>query len=391
MAHRQQPRSRTRRAIATVASAIAVVALVAVLVASRAPGYHSGPGATPPAPGRPALTSDPANASGGSRSAGPSTVSGGASSGTSPGDAGSPFQGGLLIADRGNGRMLIVTNSARIVWSFPGPESLPKGQQFSADDAFIAPDHRTIVANDEAHPVIDRIDIATRRVIWQYGTYQRPGSRPGFLNTPDDAYPLANGDVVTADIRNCRILQISPAKKIVRQWGRTGVCRHDPPRTYDLPNGDTPLADGGLLITEIRGSRVVRLDARGRVVFDIHVPASYPSDAQLDSSGSVLVVDYASPGAILRVSRTGKVLWLYRPGGGRGRLDHPSLAVALANGDIALNDDGRDRVLVVDPARRKVVWQYGRADRHSRSPGFLSDPDGIDLIPATVLAALPAR
>jgi outer membrane protein assembly factor BamB len=318
--------------------------------------------------------------------AGEASIPSGPPRATAPG----PFPGGLLIADRGNGRLLIVTNSGRTVWSFPGTGSLPPGQQFSADDAFIAPDHRTIVANDENHEVIDRIDIRTRRVIWQYGTYNQAGSGRGLLHTPDDAYPLANGDIVTADIRNCRILEISPAKHVVRQWGRTGVCRLDPPRTFDMPNGDTPLPDGGLLITEIHGSRVVRLDARGHVVFDVHVPATYPSDAQLDPSGNVVVVDYASPGAILRVSPRGRVLARYQPRTSAGRLDHPSLGVPLPNGMIALNDDGRDRVIVVNLRTGRIVWQYGHTDRHSRRAGFLSDPDGIDVLPPGVVSGLPA-
>lgn len=391
---RRQPASpRSRRAVGGVASGAGVVLLISLLVALRWPASgSSGPtaatagGSSAPPPthaGAPQDRSPSARA--------PVVAAASPPEGTSGPNGAGPFQGGLLIADRGNGRLLIVTNGRRIVWSFPAAGSLPRGQRFSADDAFIAPDHRTIVANDETHEVIDRIDIATLRVIWQYGRYQQSGSRAGFLHTPDDAYPLANGDVVTADIRNCRILEISPAKRIVRQWGRTGVCRHDPPRTFDMPNGDTPLPDGGLLITEIRGSRVVRLDARGRVLFDIHVPASYPSDAQLDASGSVVVVDYASPGAILRVSTTGKVLWRYRPGRGATRLDHPSLAVPLAGGAIAMNDDGRDRVVVVDPATHRVVWQFGHTDRHGAGRGFLSDPDGIDLVPAAVMASLPPR
>jgi outer membrane protein assembly factor BamB len=301
------------------------------------------------------------------------------------------FPGGLLIADRGNGRLLIVTSDGRILWSFPGKASLPPGQHFSADDAFIAPDHRTIVANDEAHQVIDRIDIATRRVIWQYGTYNRPGTAGGFLHTPDDAYPLANGNIVVADIRNCRIVEISVAKRIVHQWGRTGVCRHDPPRTFDQPNGDTPLPDGGLLVTEIRGSRVVRLDAKDRVVFDVHVPASYPSDAQLDGSGAIVVVDYSNPGAILRVSPTGHLLWRYRPSTVKGRLDHPSLAVPLADGTIALNDDFRHRVIVIDLASGRIVWQYGHTDRPGRRPGYLATPDGVTVVPQSVVAGLPTQ
>src|SRR5439155_3429537 len=194
-------------------------------------------------------------------------------------------------------------------------------QRFSADDAFLAQDGKTIVANDEAHQVIDRIDIVSRRVVWQYGHYDRSGSAPGYLHTPDDAYPLANGDIVVADIRNCRVIEISPSKRIVRHWGRSGSCGHHPPVTFDNPNGDTPLPDGGLLVTEIGGSRVVRLSPRGHVVFDIHVPVRYPSDAQLDAMGNVLVVDYGNPGAILKISPRGHVLWRYGPPSGPGRLD----------------------------------------------------------------------
>jgi outer membrane protein assembly factor BamB len=299
-----------------------------------------------------------------------------------------PFPGGLLIADRGNGRLLIVDSARRVRWRFPAAFSLPRGQTFSADDAFIAPDGRTIVANEEFANVVVRIDIATRRIVWEYGHFGVAGSAPGYLHTPDDAYPLANGNVVLADIRNCRIIEISPSKRIVRQWGRTGVCVHDPPYTYASPNGDTPLPDGGLLITEIGGSHVVRLDAAGHVVFDVRVPAIYPSDAQLDSHGDVVLADYTNPGAVLAVSPSGRLLWRYAPSWGAGRLDHPSLAVPLANGEVVVNDDFRARVVLIDPRRGRIIWQYGRTDVAGSGTNRLYEPDGLDPLPLGVLPGL---
>jgi outer membrane protein assembly factor BamB len=294
------------------------------------------------------------------------------------------FPGGLLIADRGNGRLLVVTSAGRILWRFPAKGSLPHGQQFEADDAFISPDGRTIVANDDNHHVVDRIDIASRRVIWQYGHYGVPSARPGFLDGPDDSYPLANGDVIVADIRNCRVLEIDHAKRVVRQWGRTGVCADHAPSSYGAPNGDTPLPDGGLLITEIRGSRVVRLSASGKVLFDIHVPVAYPSDAHLDRNGDVVVADYSTIGAVVAVTPAGRLLWRYQPAGGRGRLDHPSLAVPLSDGMILINDDFRERVILLDPRTRRIVWQYGVTDRAGRGPDHLHIPDGVDLAPVGI-------
>jgi outer membrane protein assembly factor BamB len=354
------------------------IAGLALLVATRAPSPRLA-GEVAARTGTPSGSAiDPRPSASSPSSTDPST---GPPPSADPGPTAGRLGLGLLIADRGNGRLIVVDDSKRILWQFPGRGGLPPGQRFTADDAFLAPDGKTIVANDEAHQVIDRIDVATRKVIWQYGHYDRAGSAAGHLHTPDDAYPLANGDIVVADIRNCRILQINPAKRIVHQWGRAGVCSHRPPATFDNPNGDTPLPDGGLLVTEIGGSRIVRLGPSGNVVFDIHVPTRYPSDAQLDGSGNVLVVDYSNPGAILRVSPQGKVLWRYGPRTGPGRLDHPSLAIMLADGTIALNDDQRARVIVVDPTTNRIVWQYGTTDHGGRAPGQLLVPDGISLIP----------
>ena len=56
--------------------------------------------------------------------------------------------------------------------------------------------------------------------------------------------------------------------------------------------------------------------------------------------------------------------------------------MALPNGDIAVNDDFRDRIVVIDPRTRRIVWQYGHTDVHGTAPGLLHIPDGMDFIPA---------
>ena len=160
------------------------------------------------------------------------------------------------------------------------------------------------------------------------------------------------------------------------------MCTPAAPATYGRPNGDTPLPDGGILITEITGSRVVRLAADGHVVFDIHVPVHYPSDAQLDSAGNVIVADYNNPGAVVKVSPTGKLLWRYGPTSGAGRLDYPSLATPLPDGTISINDDFRHRIVIVDPATNRIVWQYGTTDRPGRGLNHLNVPDGHQPLPA---------
>ena len=63
--------------------------------------------------------------------------------------------------------------------------------------------------------------------------------------------------------------------------------------------------------------------------------------------------------------------------------DRPSLAIMLPNGLVAVNDDWRHRVLLIDPRAQRIVWQYGHTDVASRRPGYLNKPDGMDFLPAS--------
>ena len=292
--------------------------------------------------------------------------------------------GNLLIADRANNRVIEVTPERHIVWEFPQRGDLLPGQHFRwPDDAFYAPDGKSIVINEEEADAIVLVDYATRRIVWQYGVPERRGSARGYLNGPDDAYMWPDGSIGVADIRNCRLLRIEPASKaILAQIGRTGVCLHRPPKTFGLPNGDTPLANGHVLVTEILGSWVSEVGWDGTLYWTTRAPGiRYPSDAQLLPDGNVLLVDYARPGQILIMTRQGRVVWRYAVRSGAGMLDHPSLAIELSNGLIALNDDFRNRVIVIDPKTDRIVWQYGVNDRRGRGAGLLFIPDGIDIKP----------
>ena len=282
-----------------------------------------------------------------------------------------PVPGYVLIADRNNNRVLLVSPGKRIVWQYDalrGP-----------DDAFFTPDFRSIITNEEFNDTVTQVSLRGRRAVWHYGHAEVPGSSAGFLNTPDDAYRLPNGSTTVADIRNCRIVSLSPSGKVQRVLG--GSCAHDPPRGFASPNGDTPLPGGGLLVTEI-GGWIDRLDARGNLVWSVRSPVSYPSDAQLLPNGRVLVASFTVPGKIVEMTTSGRVTWSFGAPSGPNFLSKPSLAVRWPNGLIAANDDYGNRVIVIDPHTNLIVWQYGHTGVASSLPGYLSKPDGIDLLPA---------
>src|SRR5207344_436807 len=101
--------------------------------------------------------------------------------------------------------------------------------------------------------------------------------------------------------------------RVARQIGTDGVCTHGFPHSVGYPNGDTPLPNGHLLVSELNGGWVDEVTATGRVVWAHQIPgAGVPSDPQRLANGSYLVASYESPGAVVRFDRSGKVLWSYR-------------------------------------------------------------------------------
>lgn len=300
-----------------------------------------------------------------------------------------PLPGYLLIADRGNDRILLVANNKRIVWRYPRPGHAPDTPLYFDDDTFFGPGARSIITNQEEQHTVQILSFPAGRVLWTYGHVGARGSGPGYLNTPDDAYLLRSGLRSVADAYNCRVLFISRAGRIVRQIGRTRGCAHDPPRTLGPVNGATPLADGGTLVSEIPGSWVDDFDRSGRLRWAVRAPVSYPSDPQLLAPNRILLADFTRPGQVVEMTRTGRVVWRYGPTTGPGELDHPSLATRIAPGLIAVNDDYRDRVVLISMRTHRIVWQYGRTDVKGTAGGYLNTPDGLDLLRRATVRQLP--
>jgi WD40 repeat protein len=286
-----------------------------------------------------------------------------------------PVPGYVLIADRDNGRILLVSpDKKRAVWRYTGLQD--------PDDAFFTPDYRGISTNEEYDQTIKLLSLKKHALVWSYGHPGVRGSSPGYLSNPDDAYVLQNGLVMVADIQNCRVLIINGHHRIVREIGHAGNCTHNPPATISSPNGATPLPDGGVLVTEI-GGWVDRIGRGGRLLYTVPTPTSYPSDAQLLPDGNVLVAGFDSPGRVDEITPSGRVVWTFAPTG-YWSLDRPSLAVRWPNGMIAITDDWHHRVLAVDKRTKKVVWSYGHLNQPGTAPGYLNKPDGLDLLPVPV-------
>jgi len=296
--------------------------------------------------------------------------------------AGSPYFGALLlIADRGNNRLLLLTDTMHVTWKYPSARAPRDPLRFYfPDDAFFIKHGTAIISNQEQNDTLVEIAYPSGKIIWSYGHPRHPGTAAGYLYEPDDAYLLKNGKITVADANNCRVLVINHNGTVAHQIGTDGVCQHNPPSSMGTPNGDTPLADGNLLVSEINGSWVTEYTPAGKLVWTVQLPISYPSDPQQLGHDRYLIADYAAPGQILEFNRAGRILYRYRVASGPGRLDHPSLVELLPSGVFMANDDYNNRMVAIDPATRALVWQYGVTGRKGRGPGKLHIPDGFDLL-----------
>jgi outer membrane protein assembly factor BamB len=296
--------------------------------------------------------------------------------------AGSPYFGDkLLVADRGNNRLLLMDDTNNVVWTYPSPSAPTDPLDFYfPDDAFFIDKGKAIISNQEENETIVEIAYPSGKIIWSYGHPKQPGTAPGFLHEPDDAYLLRNGQISVADAQNCRVLVLNANGTVAHQIGTTLQCVHKPPTSMGSPNGDTPLSDGNLLVSEINGSWVSEYTPTGNLVWTTHLPISYPSDPQQLGANLYLLADYAKPGEMLEFNRQGQIVYRYAVSTGQGALNHPSLAEMLPSGVIMANDDYRNRMVAIDPSTGALVWQYGVNDQAGTGPGLLNTPDGFDIL-----------
>ena len=377
---------RRRRAVA-LGTLFAIIAMAAIASGEDGDGHRAG--------ARSAAGADSPTAPGGWGASGVTPASRASSRGIArasanlaPGSDPSVLPGPVLIADRDNNRLLEVAPTGQVLWRFPAKESLSSGETFLVpDDAFYSPDGRRVIVTQEDDFVISVIDLARQRIVYRYGHPGVPGSEAGYVHNPDDALLTPSGEIVAADIKNCRLIVVRPpAHEVARQLGSTGNCAHELGSSYGSPNGAFPLSDGGLAITEINGDWLDLLNGKGQAWRAIHPPGfSYPSDTNQVRPGLFLSVDYTNPGAIEAFTADGRLLWRYAPQGAQA-LNQPSLALPLPNGDVLANDDANHRVIVVDPRTNQVVWQYGHTGVPGAGDGFLNNPDGVDLSPPYSLA-----
>jgi len=341
-----------RQRLLALVAAIAVVVVIVVLVTS---------GGGTPAPTRPLVLS-PIGATG----SGPGALAAGSNPAALPGN--------ILVADRNNRRIVAITPQGQSVWSqiFSGPSY-----------ASVSSTGRSIVVTEHAASQLLVFSVARVKVDYHYGHSDRSGSAVNRLHDPSTGQFMPDGRIVVADKSNCRILLLrEPSHHPVSQIGTTGSCIHKPPSGFGYPDGAFPIAGGGLVVTELTPAWVDLLSKTGALVKQLQVTGlTAPYAANPTPNGEFIATNYAHPGAVVEFNSSGTATWTYDPPSGAGELSYPTLAMVLSNGNVLVSDARNDRVIVIDPSTKQIVWQYGHTGKPGAGDGFLHTPDSAVPVP----------
>ena len=341
-----------QRLLVLVASVIALIVIILLVTGS-------GGGKKPP------VITVPASAAAGA-GAGPTYLLAGSDAAVLPAN--------ILIADRNNNRLLVVSPLGRLVWASPEP---------SPSDAYFSKSGRSIIVTQHLKAVVLLRGVNSGRIDYSYGHASLPGSGNNRLRDPQTGHLTASGQIVIADLGNCRVLFVAkPRHTPVRTLG-SGSCVHAPPASFAGPDSAFPTSDGGLVVTERSPGWIDVLSKTGAAVSLTRLASfSQAYDGNQYAPGKLIVTDRTHPGTVEELSAgSGKPIWTYSPKSGAGELNLPTLAIVLPNGDVLVADSGNDRVIVINPSTNKIVWQYGHTGTPGSAGGLLHTPDSVDLLP----------
>ncbi len=288
----------------------------------------------------------------------------------------------ILIADRNNSRIVAISPKGQVVWEH---------KVAAPSDAYLSYTGHTAVITQHTQSRVFLLEIDPGIVNYIYGHAGKPGAANNYLRDPQTAQEMPNGDVVIADLGNCRVLFVRPKTHVPVNTvggGDTNCVHHvlSLPYTFSKPDAAFPsfTGNGDLVVTELNPAWVDVFDKSLKLLDQIELTNAgfkAPYDANEYAPGDLVAVDRSTPGVVEEFTVTGTPLWRYDVASGPNALDRPTLARVLPDGNVLVADSGNDRVIVIDRASKKIVWQYGHTHKAGSAPGYLHTPDSVALVP----------
>jgi hypothetical protein len=220
--------------------------------------------------------------------------------------------GGMLITDRGanagEGRVVQVDASNRVVWQYGGISGLGAGQIWDPFTAERLVNGNTLISDSLGFRIIEVNTAGT--ILWSYGTFMEPGSGLGFLNRPHSAQRLSNGNTLICNAEGNKIIEVTAAGQIVWSYG-TGTAGTGTGEVKN-PNSALRVANGDTIISDSDNNRVIAVDQAGRIVQEYGVVGRIPSGGAISNpravarlaNGTTLIADLGN----MRLGRYGYAL-----------------------------------------------------------------------------------
>lgn len=226
-------------------------------------------------------------------------------------------------------RVLLVDRSGKIFWQYgkTGVAGSDANQLNAPTCAAFLPYGHILITDQGNHRVIE-VSMVTKQIVWQHGMTGSSGTRRNYLNAPNSAQWLDNGDILIADQGNDRVIEVNRRHRIVWRYGDT-----DDPNVLSGPAYACRLPNNHTLITDSGNNRILEVNRRGHTVLEF--------------------VTNKQPGSVADPL--------------------PWRAVRLENGDTLISDQFNHQVIEID-AHSNVVFTQGTIGMAGSGSNQLNSP-----------------
>ncbi|MFM2003162.1 MAG: hypothetical protein RI963_2588 [Planctomycetota bacterium] len=267
---------------------------------------------------------------------------------------------------QGKGRLVIVGPEGIVEWEMPWG---------GIHDIHVLPNGNVMVQQGPAK--IAEIDRQTKQAVWSYDSATQNGN----AGKPVEVHafqPLPDGRVMIAESGIGRIIEVDRAGKLLHSV----TLKRNSPSTHSDTRLVRKLKNGHYLVAHEQDGFVREYDASGTVVWEYEVPMfdkpARPGhgpeafgnrlfSATRLANGNTLIGS-GNGHSVIEVSPEKKIVWMI------GQNDLPGITLAwvttvepLDNGNYLIGNchagQGQPILVEVEPATKKVVWQFDGFDR----------------------------
>ncbi|MDD5182385.1 MAG: NHL repeat-containing protein [Candidatus Nanoarchaeia archaeon] len=203
--------------------------------------------------------------------------------------------GNVLIADKGNDRVIELSKGKEIVWTYSKDLDTP---------TFAYPmSNGNVLITDSVNNRV--IEVTTSgEVVWTYGCFRMSntdkcvaGKEVNELNVPNSAVELENGNILIADKGNNRVIEVT------KNWETV----------FEYKNGlVSPMfaskSGSGYLIVNTNNNKVVTVDAQGA---ETNTLSGFNRPAYAEEENSKFLVADTTNNRIVETDAAGNIVWYY--------------------------------------------------------------------------------